>query len=43
MDVHKAPGGQMDRDRYAELTSILEERRREIMDQVQGKIRDVRT
>src|SRR3954463_12887127 len=43
MEVHKSPGGQMNRDRYTELTSILEERRREIMDQVQGKIRDVRT
>lgn len=43
MATHKTPGGQMDRDRYAELTRILEERRREIMDQVQGKIRDVRT
>ncbi|MEO8520669.1 MAG: TraR/DksA family transcriptional regulator [Acidobacteriota bacterium] len=43
MAIHKTPGGQMDRDRYAELTRILEERRREIMDQVQGKIRDVRT
>jgi DnaK suppressor protein len=43
MSVHKAPGGEMTRDRYAELTSILEERRREIMDQVQEKIRDVRT
>ena len=43
MSVHKAPGGQMNRDRYSELKSILEERRREIMDQVQGKIRDVRT
>ena len=44
MAVHKkAPGGQMDRDRYSELKSILEERRREIMDQVQGKIRDVRS
>src|SRR5215218_6761784 len=43
MDVHKTPGGQMSRDRYAELTSILEERRREIMDQVQEKIRDVRS
>src|SRR6185503_14593721 len=42
-DVHKHPGGQMTRDRYAELTAILEERRREIMDQVQEKIRDVRT
>jgi DnaK suppressor protein len=43
MELHKTPGGQMNRDRYAELTRILEERRREIMDQVQGKIRDVRT
>lgn len=41
--IHKSPGGQMTRDRYAELTRILEERRREIMGQVQGKIRDVRT
>ena len=40
--LHK-PGGEMNRERYAELTSILEERRREIMDQVQEKIRDVRT
>ena len=43
MDVQKTPGGQMSRDRYAELTRILEERRREIMDQVQEKIRDVRS
>ena len=43
MSVHKKPGGQMNRDRYSELKSILEERRREIMGQVQGKIRDVRT
>ncbi len=43
MSVNKAPGGQMNRGRYAELKSILEERRREIMGQVQGKIRDVRT
>jgi DnaK suppressor protein len=43
MSVHKTPGGQMNRDRYSELKRILEERRREIMDQVQGKIRDVRT
>ncbi len=44
MAVHKKkPGGQMNRDRYSELKSILEERRREIMDQVQGKIRDVRS
>ena len=43
MHVHKAPSGQMSKDRYAELTRILEERRREIMDQVQEKIRDVRS
>ena len=43
MSVHKKPGGQMNRDRYSELKRILEERRREIMGQVQGKIRDVRT
>ena len=43
MELHKSPGGQMTKDRYAELTRILEERRREIMDQVQEKIRDVRT
>lgn len=43
MSVTKAPGGQMNRDRYAELKNILEERRREIMGQVQEKIRDVRT
>jgi len=43
MNVLKSPGGEMNRVRYAELTKILEERRREIMDQVQEKIRDVRT
>ena len=43
MSVTKTPGGQMNRDRYAELKNILEERRREIMGQVQDKIRDVRT
>ena len=43
MSVHKAAGDRMARDRYAELKRILEERRREIMDQVQEKIRDVRT
>ena len=43
MAVHKSQGGEMTKDRHAELTSILEERRREIMDQVQEKIRDVRT
>ncbi|MCA1561772.1 MAG: hypothetical protein LC804_16410 [Acidobacteria bacterium] len=39
----KVHGGDMNRERYAELKGILEERRREIMDQVQEKIRDVRT
>ena len=43
MSVHKTPGGRMDRDRYSELKRILEERRREIMSEVQGKIRDVRS
>ncbi len=43
MSVTKTPGGQMNRGRYAELKNILEERRREITGQVQGKIRDVRT
>jgi DnaK suppressor protein len=43
MAIHKEPGGQMNRDRYSELKRILEERRREIMGQVQGKIRDVRS
>ena len=31
MSVKKTPGGQMNRDRYAELKRILEERRREIL------------
>ena len=39
----KVPGGEMHRDRYSELKSILEERRREIVSAVQGKIRDVRS
>ena len=43
MSGQKNPGGAMARDRYAELKSILEERRREITGQVQEKIRDVRT
>jgi DnaK suppressor protein len=43
MKVNKNPGGQMNRDRYAELRRILEERRREIMSEVHTKIRDVRT
>ena len=43
MSVNKTPGGQMNRDRYAELKRILEERRREILSAVHEKIRDVRT
>src|SRR3970040_651463 len=42
MSVHKAPGGNMNRERYAELMRILEGRSPEIVDQVQGKMRDVR-
>ena len=34
--------GEMARERYVELKQILEERRREILSQVQGKMRDVR-
>jgi DnaK suppressor protein len=34
---------QMNPERYAELRRILEERRREMVTEVQGKIRDVRT
>ncbi|HSL22140.1 MAG TPA: TraR/DksA C4-type zinc finger protein [Vicinamibacterales bacterium] len=33
----------MDPDRYAELRRILEDRRREMVSEVKGKIRDVRT
>jgi DnaK suppressor protein len=40
--VDKTPGGQMARDRYAELKRILDERRREILSEVHEKIRDVR-
>ena len=43
MSVNNSPRGQMNRDRYAELKNILEERRREIMSAVHEKIRDVRT
>ena len=42
MSVNNSPRGQMNRDRYAELKNILEERRREIMSAVHEKIRDVR-
>ena len=41
--VDKTAGGQMARDRYAELKRILDERRREILSEVHDKIRDVRT
>ncbi len=43
MSVNKAPGGEMQRERYSELKGILEERRREIMSAVHEKIRDVRS
>jgi len=43
MSVNKTPRGQMDRDRYAELRRILDERRKEILSEVHSKIRDVRT
>jgi DnaK suppressor protein len=43
MSVHKSAGGSMNKDRYAELRRILEERRREIVGQVHEKMRDVRT
>ena len=43
MSVIKKPVGQMNRDRYAELKRILDERRREILSEVHDKIRDVRT
>src|SRR4051794_34772015 len=42
MNVNKAPREQMHRDRYVELRKILEERRREMMSEVQGRMRDVR-
>jgi DnaK suppressor protein len=43
MNTHKAPHReQMNRDRYAELKKILEDRRREMMSQVQERMRDVR-
>jgi DnaK suppressor protein len=41
--VQQTQGGQIARDRYAELKRILEERRREILSAVHEKIRDVRT
>ena len=43
MSTHKAPHKeQMNPDRYAELKKILEDRRREMMSQVQERMRDVR-
>ena len=42
MSGHKAPREQMNRGRYEELKRILEDRRREIVNQVQGRMRDVR-
>jgi len=44
MSTNKAPHKeQMNPDRYAELKKILEDRRREMMSQVQERMRDVRT
>jgi DnaK suppressor protein len=44
MSGHNAGQGRqaMDPGRYSELKAILEERRREIMSEVQGRMRDVR-
>ena len=43
MRTHISPGTQADaRSRYDELKKMLEERRREIQAEVQGKMRDVR-
>ena len=43
MSTHKAAHReQMNPDRYAELKKILEDRRREMMSQVQERMRDVR-
>ena len=43
MSVHNEPREQMNRERYLELKSILEERRREMVNQVQERMRDVRS
>jgi len=43
MSGHKAPRETMERGRYEELKSILEDRRREIVNQVQERMRDVRS
>jgi DnaK suppressor protein len=42
MNVHNNARERMDQGRYDELKAILEERRREIMSEVQGRMRDVR-
>ncbi len=41
-DNHKAAAEKMGRSRYTELKQMLEERRRELQSEVQGKMRDVR-
>ncbi|MGE5246651.1 MAG: TraR/DksA family transcriptional regulator [Betaproteobacteria bacterium] len=41
-DNHKAGADTMSRSRYTELKGMLEERRRELQNEVQGKMRDVR-
>ena len=43
MSGHKAPRETMERGLYEELKSILEDRRREIVNQVQERMRDVRS
>ena len=43
MSGHKEPREQMNRERYIELKNILEERRREMMSEVQERMRDVRS
>ena len=42
MSGHNNARERMDQGRYDELKAILEERRREIMSEVQGRMRDVR-
>ena len=42
MNVHNNARERMDQGRYDELKAILEERRREIVSEVQGRMRDVR-
>jgi DnaK suppressor protein len=42
-ETQRAAGDRMSRSRYTELKQMLEERRRELQAQVQGKIRDVRS